>query len=147
MFTAWGGQMPFRQIGDKGTKKNAHMQKKALFFGARSKEQGVKTKMYRLSVVADLSWLFIQSLIPPPVSSVPFVPSISSGHSAQSGTSGSYSSDEKTLQNYYKTLFFVGTMSHLLIFILLLVLRYRFPRRDTEPIPKPPLPITQRALP
>ena len=65
MFTAWGGQMPFRQIGDKGTKKNAHMQKKALFFGARSKEPGVKTKMYRLSVVADLSWLFIQSLVPP----------------------------------------------------------------------------------
>ena len=28
MFTAWGGQMPFRQIGHKGTTKNAHTQEK-----------------------------------------------------------------------------------------------------------------------
>ena len=31
MFTAWGGQMPFRQIGDKGTKKNAHTQERSAF--------------------------------------------------------------------------------------------------------------------
>ena len=30
MFTAWGSQTPFRQIGHKGTTKNAHVQEKML---------------------------------------------------------------------------------------------------------------------
>ena len=32
MFTAWGSQTPFRQIGHKGTTNNAHTQAKREFY-------------------------------------------------------------------------------------------------------------------
>ena len=35
MFTALGGQMPIRQIGHKGTKKNAILQEECVFFRSR----------------------------------------------------------------------------------------------------------------
>ena len=35
MFTAWGSQTPFRQIGCKGTTKNAHTQVKRAIFSKK----------------------------------------------------------------------------------------------------------------